>query len=282
MLSESVISALKRMLKPLSDLHVQDPFRLNSLSLLAAMPDGEAISIYRERYFQYLRINKQGKTVPEQLYCELCSQDTPIRGLLILGVNLYVIHSNGQVLEFSLKNYQQLNVYYIQNVSHVKNAGSLYSDPDLIPDKDVLLLVDSGKNEVFTYNMTSHQKIVRIRGIRNPSSVTYSFYNNTPFYIVCVRKEHSINVYDKEWHLLKKIKSEYPYSAIIAPEQTIFVSSYNRVTEFSLQGQFLGHVISLSDNRYFRLISFSYPHLWLLKSVHGEPERYKLYDDKIV
>ena len=242
------------------------------------MPKGEAASIYENWHFQYLRINKHGNTEPEQFYCELCSRDEPIFGLLILGVNLYVIESNGKVLQYSLKKHQLLNIYYIQNVSEVKNDGSLYSDPALIPDKDVLLVVDSKKNEVLTYNMTSHEKIVRVRGIHNPTSVTYSFYNNTTFYIVCVLGEHSINVYNSEWHFLERIKSRNPFSAIISPEQTIFVSSYKYVSEFTLQGQFLGHLISDSDN--IRLISFSYPHLWLLNFVHGEPARYKLYDDK--
>ena len=242
------------------------------------MPKGEAVSIYQKWYFQYLRINKYGKTEPEQFDCDRCSRDAGISGLLILGVNLYVIQSNGKVLEISMKNHQSLKEYRIQNVSEVNNAGSLYSDPDLIPDKDVLLLADSWKNEVFTYNMSSHQKIVRIRGIRNPSSVTYSFYNNTTFYIVCVQKEHSINVYDKEWYLIRRINIKGPRSAIISSEQTILVTTYNRVSEFTLQGDFLGSSISVSHN--IHSISFSYPHLWLLKSDLGEPERYKLYDDQ--
>ena len=140
--------------RPLPDLQVQDPFRLKKLSLLIAMPKGEAVSIYENWYFQYLRINKDGKTEPEQFYCELCSKNAAIKGLVILGVDLYAIQSNCKVLEISLKQQQTLNVYHIQNVSQVQNDGSLYSDPGLIPDKDVLLLVDTGKNEVFTYNMS--------------------------------------------------------------------------------------------------------------------------------
>ena len=272
-----MVSALKRLPNPLPDLHVQDPFRLKDLSLLTAMPKGEAVSIYQNWYFQYLRINKQGKTEPEQFQCELCSRDSAIEGLLILGVNLYVIQSNGKVLEISSKNHQTLNVYHIQNVSNVKNAGSLYSDPYLIPDKDVLLLVDARKNEVFTYNMSSLQKIVRIRGIRNPSSVTYSFYNNTTFYIVCVQGANSINVYNSQWHLVRRINTKRPRLAIISPEQTVLVINSKYVSEFTLQGESLGNLLSVSYS--IHSISFSYPHLWLLKSSYREPERYKLYDN---
>ena len=204
------------------------------------MPKGEAVSIYENWYFQYLRVNKDGKTEPEQFYCELCSKDAAIKGLVILGVDLYAIQSNGKVLKISLKQQQTLNVYHIQNVSQVQN------DPGLIPDKDVLLLAGSRKNEVSTYNLSSHQKIVRIRGIRNPTSVTYSFYNNTTFYIVCVRWEHSIYVYDSQWHLVRRINTMYPRSAIISREQTIFVVYSKHVSEFTLQGQFLGILLSLS------------------------------------
>ena len=171
-----------------------------------------------------------------------------------------------------MKQQQTLNVYYIQNVSQVQNDGSLYSDPALIPEKDVLLLVDSVKNEVHTYNMTSHEKIVRIRGVGGPSSVTYSFYNNTIFYIVCVHGENYINLYDSQWYLVRRINTMYPRSAIISPEQTIFVLYSKRVS------QFLGILLSLSYD--IHLVSFSYPHLWLLKTLWGEPVRYKLYDDR--
>ena len=280
LLSYSLLSALKRLPKPFPDLQVQDPFRLERLRFLAAMPKGEAVSIYQSWHFQYLRINKHGKIEPEQLYCELCSRKAVIWGLLILGVNLYVIQSNGKVLEISLKNHQILNEYHIQNVSEVKNDGSLYSDPDFIPDKDVLLLADSRKNEVFTYNMTSHQKIVRIRGIPTPTSVTYSFYNNTIFYIVCAHSRHYISVYDSQWLFVRQINIMGPCSVTISPDKTIFVINSKKVSEFTLQGRFLGHVLSVSYS--IVSISFSYPHLWVLKVRSGEPERFKLYDDKNV
>ena len=90
-----MVSALKRLPKLLPDLQVQDPFRLKKLSLLTAMPKGEAVSIYDNWYVQYLKINKDGKMEPEQFYCELCSKDAAIKGLVILGVDLYVIQSNG-------------------------------------------------------------------------------------------------------------------------------------------------------------------------------------------
>ena len=244
------------------------------------MPKGEAVSIYENWLFQYLRINKHGKIEPEQHYCELCSRNALIRGLLILGVNLYVIQSNGKVLEISLKNNQLLNKYHIQNVSEVRNAGSLYSDPALIPDKGVLILVDTEKNEVFTYNMTSHEKIVRIKGIRYPRSVTYIFYNNTTYYIVCTHSRHDITVYDSQWLFVRQITIMGPCSVIISPEKTIFVINSNKVSEFTLQGQLLGHVLSVSYS--IDSISFSYPHLWVLKSTIGEPERFKVYDDKNV
>ena len=255
---------------------------MENIKWLAALPRGEVVAIRQSCHNTYVRIYKRGKT--EHFYCEKCNRYSNIGALLILGDNLYIIHSNGKVFEIGINDNHVMGVYQIKNVVKVVNYGSLYSDPSLISDKDVLLLVDNRKNEVFTYNMSSHQKIVRIRGILNPTSVTYSFYNNTIFYIVCVRWEHSIYVYDSQWHLVRGFgtnsKRQHTVgSVIMSLEETIFVVNSSKVSEFTLQGQFIGHIISMPDpitSVSFR-ISFSYPYLWLQK-IGGNAERYKLYD----
>ena len=257
---------------------------MENIKWLAALPRGEAIAIRQSRHNTYVRIYKRGET--EHFYCEKCNRCSNIGALLILGDNVYIIHSNGKVFEISLNNNHVMGVYQIENVVKVVNYGSLYSEPSLIPDKHVLLLVDNRKNEVFTYNMPLHRKIVRLRGIPNPTSVTYSFYNNTTFYIVCVRWQHSIHVYDSLWQPVRRFgtNSERQYSvgsAIMSLEETIFVVNSSKVSEFTLQGQFIGHLILMPDSITlvsFRL-SFSYPYLWLQK-IGGNAERYKLYDKK--
>ena len=245
-----MISAFKRLPGLLLEHKVEDPLTMENIKWLAALPRGEAVAIHQSCHHTYVRIYNRGKR--EHFYCEKCSRYSNIGALLILGDNLYIIHSNGKVFETSLNNNHVMSVYQIKNVVKVVNYGSLYSDPDSIPDKDVLLLVDNRKNEVFTYNMSSHQKIVRIRRIPNPTSVTYSFYNNTTFYIVCVRWEHSIYVYYSQWQPVRRFgtNSERQYtvgSAIMSLEETIFVVNSSKVSEFTLQGQFIGHIISMPD-----------------------------------
>ena len=78
---------------------------------------------------------------------------------------------------------------------YVFHHVSLYSKADRIPDQ-TLLLCNSIKGEVFTFKPSTGQKQVRITGLRNPSSVSYYFYNDTVYYIVCEAYRHRINIYN--------------------------------------------------------------------------------------
>ena len=272
------------MTKPLIELHIlkQYPIRVKQISQLVALPKGQALVTIRPPYSdQYFRINKEGR-IETKHYCKKCGKNAWIGGLLILSVNLYIIHTDGKVFETLVNNNKLLHVYYIPNVSRVINRGSLYSDPHIIPNNDVLLLADIGKHEVFTYNLSTNKKKIRVSGISYPTSVTYSFYKNMTYYIVCTLRERCINVYDSQWHFLRRFgpndTRSYPMSAIVTSEETILVVYSNRVSEYTLEGRFLGDMITMSGA--ITLISFSYPHLWLVKTRTWELERYKLYDDE--
>ena len=283
-LSVCWISALKRLPKPLIELDIRKkyPVRVKQISQLVALPKGQALVTIPPPYSdQYFRISKEGR-IETKHYCEKCDKNSWTGGLLILGVNLYIIHTDGTVFEILVNNNKLLHVYYIPNVSRVINRGSFYSDPSIITNKDVLLLADIGKHEVFTYNLSTNKKEIRVSGISYPTSVTYSFYMNMTYYIVCAHRERYINVYDSKWHLLRSFgpngTRSYFMSAIVTPEETILVVYSNRVSEFTLKGQFLGDIITKYGAITF--ISFSYPHLWLVKTRTRELERYKLYDDE--
>ena len=163
------------------------------------------------------------------------------------------------------------------------------SIPDKIPDKQTLLLCDVQKGKVLTFKPSTGQKKVRITGLRNPRSVSYFFYNQTVYYIVCEEGRHRINVYNQIWDLIR-IVGRYghndgelynPAAALVSDHDTINIADYynHHVSEFSFDGRFLGHLLVRSDGIYFpRSMSYYYPHLWL---VHSYPNfklyRYNLY-----
>ena len=208
-----------------------------------------------------------------------------IGGLLVLGDYLYIIHANGTVIKTRVSNGRVINVTTIPDVRGGIHTGSLYSNPDKIPDKQTLLLCDWWKDEVFTFKPSTGQKKVRITGLWYPRSVSYFFYNNTVYYIVCEQGNHRINVYNNTWDRIRTIgrggsddgELNQPMSATVSDEDTIIISDWsnNRISEFSFNGTFLRHLLVSSDGIYSPWsMSYYYPHLWL---TNGSYPHYKLY-----
>ena len=257
---------------------------LSSITLAALPGGGAVINNYNS---QVLRLDSQGKVTQLIYSCERCD----IEGLLILGDLLYIVHLNGTVLETGVSDGRSFDVYNIPDVSYVTHTGSWYSKPDRIPDKQTLLLCDFFRGEVFTFKPSTGQKQVRITGLRDPTSVSYYFYNNTVYYIVCEAGSQRINVgvhiYDKRWHQIRTIRRggsddeqggpSLPQSAIVSDEDTIITSDRwnHRISEFSFNGTFLRHLLVSSDGiKEPQSMSYYYLHLWV---VHGSYPPYRLY-----
>ena len=285
------ISGLKRLKKPSLDLNttITTP-GLSDVLYVAALPGGEAVVynyIYNNETRQVLRLNSQGRIKNNIYSCVGCNY---ISGLLVLGDYLYIIHYNGTVIKTQVSDGRVINVTTIPDVRVVTKSGSLYNNPDRIPDKQTLLLCDWDKGEVFTFKPSTGQKKVRITGLWYPTSVSYLFYNNIVYYIVCEQGNHRINVYNNTWDLTRTIgrkgsndgELNQPLSAIVSDEDTIIISDWinHRISEFSFNGTFLHHLLDRSDGIYRpRSMSYYYPHLWLThRYPHYELYRYNLYE----
>ena len=267
--------------KPVLDLDVTavnhqitNPWRV------AALPEGEAAVV--NGWGQVVKINKTGQTIKELYNCQSCNN---IRGLLLLGSNLYVIHKNGTIVEIQPHTGQLLNVYHIPDVSYIRHYGSLWSDPSKIPNTDILLLSDF-TGEVFSYNLTSRHKQVHLTYLTNPTSVSYSFYNNSTHYIVCQLGRHTISIYDSSWDLVSSFGGYgssdgdlyHPYAAIMSYNNTILVSDHynNRISVFTTDGVFLYHHLTQSDGiKYPSALSYYKPYFWVVNN--SKLYRYRLY-----
>ena len=267
-----------RLEKPSLDLNTtRTTPELSSVSYVAAFPGGGAV--VNNYNSQVLRLDSQGKVTHVIYSCVGCPS---ITGLLILGDLLYIVHLNGSVLETGVSDGRSLNVYTIPDVSYVTHTGSWYSKPDRIPDKQTLLLCDFFRGEVFTFNPSTGQKQVRITGLRYPTSVSYYFYNNNVYYIVCEagsqRNNVGVHIYDNRWHRIRTIRrggsddeqerTFLSQSAIVSDENTIITSDRwnHRISEFSFNGTFLRHLLVSSDG-------IKEPQ-WV---VHGSYPHYRLY-----
>ena len=244
--------------------------QINNPWHVAALPEGEATVVNDGS--QVVKINKTGHTIKELYDCQSCRN---IYGLLLLGSNLYVIHKNGTIVEIQTHTGQLLNVYHISDVNFINHYGSLWSDPSKIPNTDILLLPDFYEYEVFSYNLTSKRKQVHLTSLSYPSSVSYSFYNNSTHYIVCQFGIHTISIYNSSWDLVSSFGGHgssdgnliRPYAAIMSYNNNILVSDRynNRVSVFTTDGVFLYHLLTQSDGIY-RPVALSYykPYLWMV------------------
>ena len=297
------ISGLRRLEKPSLDLNLtRTSPELADVSRVAALPGGEAVVYNTMNIFNdALKVDTQGRVTQVIYSCEKCASG--ISGLLVLGDKLYIVTYYGRVLETSVSDGRVISRSTIPGVGSVVNTGSLYSKPEKIPDKQTLLLCDSWKGEVFTFKPSTGQKQVRVTGLSSPRSVSYFFYNNTVYYIVCEYHEYWINIdnadrikiYNQTWDLIRTIGfrdtndgilymykiASYQDTAIVSDEDTIIISDYhnNSVSEFSFNGTFLRHLLVRSDGIYHpHSMSYYYPYLWLVQSDYPKKlHRYNLY-----
>ena len=161
----------------------------------AALPSGEAAVV--DEWSQVVKINNTGHTVKVLYNCNSCYN---IDGLLLLGNNRYVVHDNGTLAEIDPNTGKLFNVYHVPEVSKVRYYCSLWSDPSF-PHPDILLLPDTGKGEVFSYNLTSRVKQVHVNDVYYPTCVSYSFSDGSTRYIVTDSIKDRVNIYNSSWVL---------------------------------------------------------------------------------
>ena len=259
------------------------------MTAVASFPNTEAIicfaetirGVYQRVIHRVIKINRHGNVSRNIKHTD---PEKTCKGLLILGKIMYVIHeSSVQTLNLSQFEKGLGQIDAISSVKNMMNSASLFYDPSQIPEKDLLMLADWEKHEVFTYRLSTKHKEVHVRGLKNPRSVSYIFDGDNTFYLVCGGNE--VRVYNSTWGLVRKIgktgsrkeKLAMPTSAIILPDRNVIISDYweRRLSEFSIEGRFLDVLVTRHDFRPVCL-TFSYPHLWVLCK-QNKLYRYKLY-----
>ena len=259
---------------------------------VAALPDGGAFVnnyVSSNGTDQVWRVNVTGQVIQHVHQCVRCSD---IEGLLVLNNNLYVIYSNGTLIEFDINNTTTVQVYQVPDVWYMTHSGSLSYHPSVITHPDLLLLADWSKGEIFSYNVTSKNKQVHLTGLTGPTSVSFMTYNSHLYYIVCETGRDQVLIYNSSWGLYQTLggkrgsgdgQLDWPFSPIGLPDGSIIISdSWNdRVSLFNIKGRFIRHILTQSDGLSEpEAMSISLPDLWLIDN-RGWPiyrlYRYKLY-----
>ena len=278
-------------LNPVLDLNMTDVNpQMTEIYRVAALPDGGAFvtNYVRSNYTdQVWRVNVTGQVI-QHVYQY---QGRGILGLLVLNNNLYVIYSNGSLLEININNTNTVQVYQVSDVRSMGHRGSLSYHPSVITHPDLLLLADRHKGEIFSYNVTSKHKQVHLTGLSDPFSVSFMTYNSHLYYVVCERGRHQVLVYNSTWSLYKTLggkgsgdgQLDKPQSAIGLPDGSAIITDQlnQRVSLFNIKGSFMRHILTRSDGLSEpRAMSISLPYLWLIDyrgSFIDRLYRYKLY-----
>ena len=246
--------------------------------VLALPDDGVVVSNFRDMMFNVIRLDHKGSPV-RNLYSSPVSIKALIR---ISDEEIFVLQKDGTIIRLKLV-HGAVVVYKVY-------AESL-SDGIRI-NHNTLLLTDAKKDIVFTYKLSNQKSAnIKVKGY-SPGCVTRLETKQEVFYAVCSWKTHQVHVYSLSWKLQWSFGGEgsgygqfyFPEDVILLPTNTLLVADNrnSRVSEFSLQGCFIRHVLQKTDGiDRPEDLSYQHPYLWVVyynqTSVSRQLKSFQIY-----
>ena len=259
-------------IQPLMTFDLSVPYpKLKEVDLVLPLPDQED----QEDHYIIVNTTKKRKEeeiiklgVKQRAMSSLCRKQHEITGFILLPPEeMLIVEQNGTISKIQVKDGKTVEEYKM-DVGGLMNGVSLGNNE--------LLLVDFKRGHIFTYDMERKHKEIRVKKLNKPSSVAAFKSEGETLYAVCERGGNCVKVYDSNWQMKTSIGKKgrifrrsgdgqlnSPTSAVVLPGNTVLVSDFNnnRVTEFTLQGEFIRHVITGIEQP-LRLV-FDYPNLWV-------------------
>ena len=250
---------------------------LGHLYNMLPLQDGTVlVNHYKDNKEHVSRLSDRGEVIRK-----LITTDKEITGFILMSNNeCLILHYDGSLQRVRIEDGQVLGSGY-----KVPDVGVLYDG--IMIDDDQVLLVDRDKGEVITYNMKTRNKHVVIDKLRDLRSVDKAVTDQGVFYIVNECGAHTVRVYNDRWRLVTSIGGEgrsdgrlyFPQAARVLPDNTVIVTDCynNRISRFTIQGDFINHVIKQSDGiSYPRRLAVQYPYVWVVYH-DGSPYNIKCY-----
>ena len=232
---------------------------------------------YKDDKRHVSRLSDRGEVIRK-----LITTDKYITGFILMSNNeCLILHYDGSLQSVRIENGKVLGSGY-----EVPDVGGLHDGIRI--DDDQVLLVDNDKGEVITYNMKTRNKHVVIDKLIDPTSVDKAVTDQGVFYIVNEYRAHTVRVYNDRWRLVTSIggrggddgRLNNPLTARVLPDNTVIVTDWgnNRISRFTIQGDFIDHVIKQSDGiRYPRRLAVQYPYVWVSDSYNYNIKCYQIY-----
>ena len=210
-----------------------------------------------------VRLNERGGVVA-RYYPEMKGEE--VRGVSVYDNRIYIVQENA--ITVISQRYGEDTVVYKPDVSSRIHKI-------LVVDKSTIFISDWNKpGKVYKYNTESNQTVV-VKDLKDPYYMSAMNTLKGPRYIVTEWGENRINVYDQRWNLLNTIAGRkgagegefnYPRAPAVTECGLLVADAGNRrISHYSLEGQFLGHVISRQDGLDYGPygIAYRYPYLWV-------------------
>ena len=246
---------------------------LYNTSMLPLQDDTVLVCHEKDNKHHVSRLSDRGDVIRNLIthdtgiFAQLFS-DKNITGIILMSEDeCLVLHQYGRLQRVRIEDGQVLGSgYKVPKVEYLNDGIRI--------DDDQVLLVDKDKGEVITYNLKTRNKHVVIDKLRVPTSVDKAVTDQGVFYIVSEQLAHTIRVYNDRWRLVTSIggrggddgRLNNPQTARVLPDNTIIVIDYSnhRISRFTIQGDFIDHVIKQSDGiRYPTRLAVQYPYVWV-------------------
>ena len=222
-----------------------------------------------------IRLDKKGELMTR--YYPLI-KDEGVRGVAVYGNYIYIAQKKS-----------------ITRVSQFDDDKVLYN-PDVCEDINKILVEDQSSILISTGGYKKNGKIYRFdidkknttmltQNLNWPTYINKTDQQGYVKYIVTEEGPDLIKVYDQKWNIVRVIgkpgskdgELSLPYSTAIT-ELGILVADYwnHRVSHFTLEGEFLSHVITKQDGLENPTgIAYRFPYLWVC-TLCGDVKCYEL------
>ena len=241
-----------------------------SCTLQMALIEDDILLITYTRPYHVIRLNGQGMVVARH-YPETKEY---IRGVNVCDNRIYITQK--KIVTVLSKRYKENTVIYKPDVDQLE------IDRILVVDKLTIIVSGYYCGCIYKYNTETNKTEVMVKGLSKGAfkymSVMYTSLG--PRYILSECGTHRIIFYDQNWKPLKMIGGQkgsgegefYSPMATAVTENGLLVADFGnfRISHYSLEGQFLGHVITKQDGLNYqpRGIAYRYPYLWVCGDGH--------------
>ena len=263
---------------------------MGRITAVLALPDGGAVISHKKYNKRHVvRLDNTGKASPSMFV-----SDTWINGFILLQDDqMVILQKDGNLTWIQIKDGKKMDQYKIK----VK-----YLICGIALDNDTLLLVDSIGGRVLTFSKSSRKTTDMVNNLNKPTSVDRTLVNNEVVYVVCEAGVNTVSIYRDDWTLQRSVTGDgevtvfkllsllwtvdgqgrfkYPQSAVVLPDNTILVADRGNdcISEWSLDGKFLGYLIQKGDIKYPSNMSFHHLYVWIMDGVIGSNVRcYQIY-----